>query len=76
MGILKLTRTLDAEHLLTDLNHDAPSRAQASYNLVRCAFAGMGTGVLQTMIDRVGVGCYFTILAGACATPLPFLVLQ
>jgi hypothetical protein len=36
----------------------------------------VGTGGLQIMIVRVGAGWYFTILAGACATPLPFLILQ
>ncbi|KAK2785092.1 hypothetical protein FQN53_007985 [Emmonsiellopsis sp. PD_33] len=62
--------------LIVDLNSDAPSTAQASCNIVRCAFAGVGTAVLHIMIEAVGVGWYFTILGLVCATPAPLLVVQ
>jgi hypothetical protein len=61
--------------LLMDLNHKAPSTVQAACNVARCTFAALGTAVLQVVIDAVGVGYYFTIVALACVTTVPFLIL-
>ncbi|KAK2796537.1 hypothetical protein FQN51_009317 [Onygenales sp. PD_10] len=48
--------------LIVDLNSDAPSTAQASCNIVRCAFAGVGTAVLHIMIEAVGGSTLFSKL--------------
>jgi hypothetical protein len=61
--------------LLTDLNMTNPATAQASCNLVRCAMAALGTGILQFVIDSVGVGWCFTILTFVLSTTVPGLCL-
>ena len=61
--------------LLTDLNVTNPSTAQASCNLIRCALAALGTGVLQLIIDNVGVGWCFTIYSAVLITTIPGLCL-
>lgn len=62
--------------LLTDLNHDVPSTAQASCNLARCILAGIGLAVLQPIVDSIGVGWCFTLIAAISAMPMPLLMLQ
>lgn len=61
--------------LLVDINYQAPAAAQASSNLVRCAFAASAVSLLQQMIDTTGVGWSFTILSGlSCCSAALFMV--
>ena len=58
--------------LLIDLHPSRPSTAQASLNVVRCTFAAGGLAALQPLIDAVGSGWSFTIIAlvtGGTAIP-------
>ncbi|KAL9625127.1 MAG: hypothetical protein Q9160_000856 [Pyrenula sp. 1 TL-2023] len=50
--------------LLVDVNHRSPAAAQASSNVVRCAFAAIATSFLQTMVDAMGIGWTFTFMGG------------
>lgn len=62
--------------LLVDLHPSSPSTAQASLNIVRCAFAAGGLAALQPLIDAVGVGWCFSIIAlvtGGTATACVFV---
>lgn len=61
--------------LLTDLNPNRSATVQASYNLVRCALGAAGVGVLQEIIDGVGVGWCFTIFGILGASVVPLLLL-
>lgn len=61
--------------LITDLNPNRSSTVQASYNLVRCLMNAAGIAALQPMIDGVGVGWCFTILAAIGAVCIPLLIL-
>lgn len=49
--------------LLVDLHPSRPSTAQASLNIVRCTFAAGSLAALQPLINAVGVGWCFTIIA-------------
>lgn len=49
--------------LLIDLHPSRPSTAQASFNLVRCTFAAGGLAALQPLINAMGTGWCFTIVA-------------
>ena len=49
--------------LLIDLHPLRPSTAQASLNIVRCTFAAGGLAALQPLINAVGSGWCFTIIA-------------
>jgi hypothetical protein len=53
--------------LLVDINHKAPSAAQASNNIVRCALAAIMVAFLQDMIESIGIGWTFTILGSSNA---------
>jgi hypothetical protein len=57
--------------LLVDLHPTRPATAQASLNLVRCSMSAAGLAGLQPLIDAVGVGWCYTILAGSSACCLP-----
>ncbi|EFW13721.1 hypothetical protein D8B26_002538 [Coccidioides posadasii str. Silveira] len=59
--------------LLTDLNSNKSSTAQAAYNLVRCVGAGGGVAALQPIINGVGLGWGFTLYAFFCLTSVPVL---
>lgn len=50
--------------LLTDLHPKSPAAAQATNNIVRCSLAGAGLALLQVVLDAVGTGWTFTIIAG------------
>jgi len=56
--------------LLVDLHPKYPARAQAALNIVRCGLSAGGLALLQVVIDGVGVGWCFTILAGVCLSML------
>ena len=49
--------------LIVDLHPSRPSTAQASMNIVRCTFAAGSVAALQQLINAVGVGWCFTIVA-------------
>ena len=49
--------------LLVDLHPSCPSTAQASLNIVRCTFAAAGLAALQPLINAVGTGWCFTMIA-------------
>lgn len=52
--------------LLVDKNNRTPAAAQASSNMVRCAFAAIAVSFLQDMIDAMGIGWTFTFMGGLC----------
>lgn len=57
--------------LLVDLHPSRPSTAQAAANIVRCTFAAGGLAALQPLINAVGVGWCYTMVAlvtGSSAT--------
>ena len=60
-GIFNMCMTL-----LVDIHPSSPSTAQASLNIIRCTLAAGGVGVLQLVINAVGVGWCFTLFAGLC----------
>ncbi|KIX96394.1 uncharacterized protein Z520_07660 [Fonsecaea multimorphosa CBS 102226] len=49
--------------LLVDLHPTRPSTAQAALNLLRCAFAAAELAALQPLIDAVGPGWCYTVIA-------------
>ncbi|OAL28876.1 hypothetical protein AYO20_09356 [Fonsecaea nubica] len=49
--------------LLVDLHPSYPSTAQAALNLLRCAFAAGELAALQPLIDAVGPGWCYTVIA-------------
>ena len=61
--------------LLTDLNQEKPSSAQAAYNLIRCALAAGGIAALEPVINALDVGWCFTLYAGICLGTLPLVVI-
>ena len=59
--------------LLVDIHPSSPSTAQASLNIVRCTLAAGGIAVLQIVIDAIGVGWSFTLIAGLCLMSIPLV---
>lgn len=59
--------------LLLDQHPDAPAKATAANNLVRCSFGALGTAVVDVMIRRLGAGWCFTVLAALPAVTSPLL---
>jgi len=49
--------------LLVDLHPLRSSTASAALNIVRCTFAAGGLAALQRLIDAVGVGWCYTMIA-------------
>ncbi|OQV09423.1 hypothetical protein CLAIMM_13548 [Cladophialophora immunda] len=49
--------------LLVDLHPTRPSTAQAALNLLRCAFAAAELAALQPLIDSIGPGWCYTVIA-------------
>ncbi|KAL8857268.1 MAG: hypothetical protein Q9178_006194 [Gyalolechia marmorata] len=60
--------------LLTDLNQENPSSAQATQNLIRCSLAAAGIAALNPIIEALDVGWCFTLYAGFCLGTLPLLI--
>ncbi|KAK6205003.1 multidrug resistance transporter [Scheffersomyces amazonensis] len=52
--------------LLVDLFPSNGSAATGALNLQRCLLAAAGVGVLQSMVNRIGEGGTYTIMAGLC----------
>ena len=51
--------------LLVDVHPDCPSTAQAASNLVRCELAAGGLAVLDVLLQKLGPGWCFILLAGS-----------
>ena len=49
--------------LIIDLHPSQPSTAQASLNIVRCTLAAGSLAALQPLIDAIGAGWCFTLVA-------------
>ncbi|KAK5337111.1 hypothetical protein LTR43_012589, partial [Exophiala xenobiotica] len=49
--------------LLVDLHASRPSTAQAALNLLRCAFAAGELAALQPLINAIGLGWCYTVIA-------------
>ena len=62
--------------LLVDLYPRSPATAQASNNIVRCFMSAGGLALLQILIDHLGVGWCFTLLAGLCSLTIPMVLAE
>lgn len=49
--------------LVVDVFPGSPSTAAATASITRCALAAIGVGVLQPLLDVLGLGWYFTVLS-------------
>ncbi|KAK8020035.1 hypothetical protein PG990_005173 [Apiospora arundinis] len=56
--------------LISDINHAAPSAANASTALVRCALAALAVAYFENILGAINVGWTFTCIAGLCLTVL------
>ncbi|PFH58393.1 hypothetical protein XA68_13734 [Ophiocordyceps unilateralis] len=63
IGMLVPTSFSVLNTLIVDLNPDATATAAAANNLVRCSFGAVATAVIEYMLDAVGRGWCFTLLA-------------
>jgi hypothetical protein len=62
--------------LLIDQHPKFPATAQAASNIVRCAFAAIGSAVEQPLINTIGVDWFFVILAALCISCLPLIFVE
>lgn len=62
--------------LIVDLNYDAPATATAANNLVRCFIGAIATAGIMPLLDTLGRGMTFTIVAVIllASTPLSLMV--
>jgi multidrug resistance protein len=62
--------------LIVDLNYDAPATATAANNFVRCFIGAASTAGIIPLLDLLGKGPSYSIVAGICTgiIPLSFLV--
>lgn len=49
--------------LLVDIFQDKPSAAAASGNIVRCGLSAAGIATMEPLMQRMGLGWYFTLLS-------------
>ncbi len=49
--------------LLVDIFQDKPSAAAASGNIVRCGLSAAGIAAMEPLMQRIGLGWYFTFLS-------------
>lgn len=63
IGMLVPTSFSVLNTLIVDLNPDATATAAAANNLVRCSFGAAATAVIQYMLNAMGRGWCFTLLA-------------
>lgn len=56
--------------LLVNINQQAPTAAQASRNVIRCALSALAVAVLQDIIDGMGNGQIFTCLGLLLLAPI------
>lgn len=59
--------------MLIDLYPLSPSTATAANNLVRCFIGAGGTGIIIIMIEKMGTGWCFTLVAGVVVLFSPIL---
>lgn len=59
--------------LVVDLYPQSPSTATAANNLVRCFMGAGGTAIIDIMINRLGRGWCFTLIALICTVCMPML---
>ncbi len=59
--------------LTIDLHPQNPATASATINIIRGTFAAVGVSIIQILLDHIGVGWTFTLLAGLCGTASPLL---
>ncbi|KAI6153930.1 hypothetical protein BKA82DRAFT_367605 [Pisolithus tinctorius] len=73
MAILNTTQTL-----LVDLLPAHGSSVTACNNLVRCTFGAVCVSVIDLMLNGVGVGWTYTILAliSLCTSPMIWLIVR
>jgi hypothetical protein len=62
--------------LLIDQHPIFPATAQSASNIVRCTFAAIGSAVEQLLLDTIGAGWFFVILAALCVACLPLLFVE
>lgn len=62
--------------LLVDINHRAPSAANASTSLVRYAFSAIAVAFLEDMFQSMGIGWAFTLIAGFIVIAVALLALE
>lgn len=59
---------------MVDLFENQASASSAIINLVRCLLGAVGTSTIEPMIQKLGIGWSFTLLAGFCILALPLVV--
>ncbi|KAH9896157.1 major facilitator superfamily domain-containing protein [Xylariomycetidae sp. FL2044] len=62
-GYLQALLFLVFNTLLVDVHSDRPSTASAAASLVRSGLSGVGVATLQPIVNQLGWGWYFTLLA-------------
>jgi MFS family permease len=62
--------------LLVDIYHSRSASASAALNLVRCLVAAGGTSIVMPIVNGIGTGWCFTLLAGVQILGFGLLVLQ
>lgn len=62
--------------LSVDVHPKSPSTAQAANSIVRGILDGVGTAVVQVIIDAVGAGWTFTLFGGVCMASLDLAWLE
>ncbi|KAH6632540.1 multidrug resistance protein [Chaetomium tenue] len=69
LGFLETCIVQTCNTLLVDIFQDKPSVAAASGNIVRCGLLAAGIAVMEPLMERMGLGWYFTLLSllGAAA---------
>ncbi|KAF7325602.1 MFS domain-containing protein [Mycena kentingensis (nom. inval.)] len=68
IGIMNATQTL-----LLDLAPGQGSSVTACNNLVRCALAAVMTAVIELIVDAIGIGWTYVLLAGLCVVSAPLI---
>jgi hypothetical protein len=68
-GIFNVCNTL-----IVDLHPDAPATASAAVSITRCLTAAVGLSVQQLLLDSIGPGWTFTLIASLCYMTVPSLI--
>lgn len=59
--------------LLVDLYPKQSSSLTSCINLMRCLLAALGVGVMQNIIDAIGVGGCYTLMSGICGVSVALI---
>lgn len=62
--------------LLMDLDPDCAATVQAVSNLLRCSLAAGALAILGTVLDRIGPGGTFPVIAGVTAVCFPIFLVE